>query len=115
MLAQFLPLACTLALAQPLERAQPIERSDWLLAPRFNQGLELVYRGTVTLEALGQGTRFAHCYQLENRIFVLDKSAHGLEVALFTTYKSGVPGKPENRSEVPSVRLEVASVDSRGR
>ena len=97
--------------------AQPQDRSEWLLAPRLNQGQELVYRGTVYDEALGQSVRFTRSYRLESRIFVLDKSARGFEVAFYTVLKLCLPKKPANLPEQDptSVRLEVASVDLHGR
>jgi peroxiredoxin len=111
MIAHFCFFTCALL------AVQSPDRSEWLLAPRLNQGQELVYRGTVYEEALGQGVQFTRSYRLENRVFVLDKSARGFEVAFYTVLKLSLPKKPGNPSEqdASSVRLEVASLDLHGR
>jgi hypothetical protein len=108
--ATFCLLTCALALAQPAEQ------TDWTLGPRLSRGQELVYRGTVTEEALGKAVQFSRSYRLESRAFILDAPARGLEVALLTILKNrsarpeGVaPGDPS------AVRLELVHVDPQGK
>jgi hypothetical protein len=111
MVAQFCLLTCALVTAQTMDH------SEWRIAPHLNQGQELVYRGTVSEEAHGQGVQFTRTYRLENRIFVLEKSAQGFEVAFYTVLRLRLPARPERGldSEPGSVRLEVAPVDLHGR
>jgi peroxiredoxin len=95
---------------------EPTDQAEWLLAPHLAQGQELVYRGTMYEEAHGQGVQFTRSYRLENRAFVLDRSAQGFEVAFYTVLKLRHPAKPEKGLEQPgSARLEVALVDPHGR
>jgi peroxiredoxin len=94
-----------------------MDRPDWLLALRLNPGQELVYRGTVSEESRGQGVRFTRSYRLDSRVFVLEKSSHGYDIAFFTMLKLRLPSAPEKslEPEPASVRLEVASVDLHGK
>lgn len=104
-------IACALATAQA-----PADPADWALQPHLTRGLELVYRGTFTEEAKGQGVQFSRTYRMEARAFVLDVVPERADVAFLTTWKgrpSGPGGKPE--PEVSSVRLEVVKLDLQGK
>jgi peroxiredoxin len=110
MAANLFLLACALV------AAQAADGSDWQLVPRLGRGQELVYRGSYAEEAVGQGVQFARSYRLESRIFVLERSPQGYQVALQTILKlrtshSERGGEPEPSS----VRLELARVDLQGR
>src|SRR5437588_12789249 len=81
MLATICLMSCALAPAQTASGA------EWLLTPRLSRGQELVYRGTFTEESLGRGVQFSRAYRLHSRVFVLDTSPEGLEIAFLTTLK----------------------------
>jgi peroxiredoxin len=104
-------LSCALLAAQ-----QPANRTEWLLTPRLNRGQELVYRGSFDEEVLGKGVQFKRGYRLENRVFVLDSPARGLDVAILTVLKlkSAQPVRGEEAAP-SSVRLELARVDLQGK
>lgn len=110
MVATICLIAGTLAPAQAVG-------SEWLLTPRFNRALELVYRGTYTEEAAGKSVQFTRSYRLESRVFVLDASQQSAEVALFTALKMKSPqsAEPARVAEAGSVRLELARLNAKGR
>lgn len=100
--------------------APSVGDADWLLTPRLDFAQELFYRGTFTEEFSSQGALCTRSYRLETRVFVLDSSARGYEVALFTSLKQHAR-RPVPEDEHPdgnepcSVRLETARVTSEGR
>jgi peroxiredoxin len=124
-------LACALAVAQTAERppftvpALVIPRpggegSDWPSGPHLAVAQEMVYRGSYTEESVGGGVQFARGLRLEARVFVLDLSPQGADIAFLTVLRPrGLP--PGLSSPVPgdhapgSVRLELGKVDNRGR
>lgn len=96
--------------------AQPPDRADAPAGPRLTRGQELVYRGAVTEEASARGVQFTRAYRLESRVFVLDTSLQGMDVAFFTVLKLRTgPGDRGKDAEPSSVRLEVGRVDAVGR
>lgn len=100
--------------------AQPASGAEWLLIPRLSRGQELVYRGTVTEESIGRGVQTARTYRLQARLFVLDSSPQGSEVALFTTLKQRAAKSDANdlglgNADPGSVRLETAQFGPQGR
>ncbi|MCS6849934.1 MAG: peroxiredoxin family protein [Gemmataceae bacterium] len=104
-------LACTFAPVQP-----PLaERPEWSLAPQLRRGQELVYRGSFTEEALAPGIHFSREYALETRVFVLEASSQGAELAWLTIVRPSHPRGQRTEVEPCSVRLEVASLDAAGR
>src|SRR5262249_13838349 len=111
MIAHLCLLSCAFA------AAQSGDRTDWLLAPKLHQGQELVYRGAVSEIALGSAVEFNRSYRLEHRVFVLEKSARGLEVAFFTVLRLRLANKIDagQDQDPSSVRLEIATVDARGK
>src|SRR5437763_988396 len=58
MVATLCLLTCALATAQP-------PRADWLLAPQFVRGQELVYSGSWVEETLNAGVQFHRSYKVE--------------------------------------------------
>lgn len=100
--------------------------AEWPLPLRILRGQELVYHGSFTEECLGTEVQFSRAYRLEGRIFVLDVSPSGSDVALLTTLKpmqAEPPGmrafpSPETKADpiaAVSVRLELARVSPLGR
>lgn len=114
MIASFCLIGLALAPAQSAS-------SDWLLAPRWSRGQEMVYQGAYLEESLGKGVQFTRSYQLQHRIFVLDKTPQGADLALFTTLTQRMGrldrsrAADENVAEAGSVRLEVARRTAEGR
>jgi peroxiredoxin len=119
-------MSCALAPTQPASGA------EWLLTPRLGRGQELVYRGTYTEEAIGRGVQFTRSYRLHNRVFVLDTSAQGAELAVLTRLQlqseparqgsSARRGSPDpavrgakGQDEPGSLRLEPIRINSQGR
>lgn len=90
--------------------------TDWLLTPRLNRALELVYRGSYTEEAHGKGVQCTRGYRLESKVFVIDASASGAELAVLTSLKLQAPrlGEPAKEPDSGSVRLELARLSARG-
>ena len=100
-------LTCGFALGQPLDR------SEFQLAPHLFPGLELVYSGTFSEEALIPGVKFERTYRLDSTLFVLASKPDHWETAFLTALS--LRG-PKNSSNQPtSVRLEVGNVDKKGR
>src|SRR5205823_2649490 len=93
-------MTATLALLLALA-AQP--------GPGLARGQELVYRGSYDEQASADGALFRRRYDLEALTFVLDAGSRGRDVAFCTTLRA--PG-----ADAPgSVRLELATLDARGR
>ena len=132
-------LGCVLATAQPVlpsgpERPLPpvAAAGEWLLTPHLGDAQELVYRGTFTETSFGN-VQFSRAYRLENRVFVLEVTPRGLDVAILTRLldrpASGIgafrpPGGVPKRSlgtsgkdelSASSTRLERVLVDAQGR
>ncbi len=94
---------------------QATDRPEWQLLPRLARGQELVYRGSLVEETLDHAIQFSRSYRVETRVFVLQTSAQGMEVAFLTILKLR-PGRSERGDDAPSsVRLEQARVDLQGR
>jgi peroxiredoxin len=105
-----------------LTPAQPVNGSEWLLVPRLNRGQEFVYQGTYQEETLGKSVQFTRTYAIQHRVFVLEKTPQGSELALLTTLRqrrepAGRPPSDEaaTSSEPNSVRLELARCNAQGR
>jgi len=93
-------------------------RPDLLLAPQLAEGMELVYRGWVTEEALAPGVSYHRAYKLENHVLVLAQKAQSWDVAVMTTLRlrDGLPEKGADARQAPaSVRLELVEVYKTGR
>src|SRR5438876_743144 len=110
-----IPTLCLISVA--LAPAQSVSGSDWLLTPRWSRGQELVYQGTYLEEALGKSVQFTRSYHLHHRVFVLDKTPQGAELALFTTLRRQPDrgATRESEAEPGSVRLELARASAEGR
>ena len=106
-------LGWILAAAQlpPAGVARTAANGEWLLTPRLNEAQELVYRGTFSESASGS-VQFSREYRLENRVFVLESSPRGLDVAILTVVKDP---RTAQQSAARSVRLERVQVDAQGR
>jgi peroxiredoxin len=100
-------LTCGLALGHPLDR------SEIQLAPHLFQGLELVYSGTFTEEALIPGVKFERSYRLDATLFVLDSNVDHWDLAFLTDLS--LRGPKGNGTQPTSVRLELGQVDKKGR
>src|SRR5262249_31494779 len=83
--------------------------------PKLSRNQELVYRGTYSEETLGSGVQCRHQYRIESRVFVLETSAHGAEVALLTVLKPRESSDGPHESAPRMTRLELAKIDSQGR
>lgn len=98
---------------------------DWLVTPRLTAGQEIVYRGTFIEQAMGQHVQLQRGYRLENRVFVLEAGARGLDLAVLTLWKDeAIAGarpagrvalKPAENLEARSVHLERVRIDQMGR
>src|SRR4051812_27830753 len=110
MAATFLLVGCLLAPAQtplgpaPGAPATPSHR-DWAVAVRLAQAQELLYRGVFTEEAHQGGVQFARAYRMETRLFVLDSSSRGAQVALLTVVKAK-DSRPAQEAGAGAARLE---------
>ncbi len=100
-------LTCGLALGQPWDR------SEFQLAPHLFQGLELVYSGSFSEEALIPGVKFERTYRLDTTLFVLDGKSDHWEMAILTALS--LRGQKNNSTQPTSVRLEMGYVDKKGR
>ncbi len=102
--------ACALATTQA-----PVALGDSALQPRLTHGQELLYRGTYTEEARGQGVLFSRVVKLETRAFVLDVLPQASAVAFLTVTKVKTSGaeKP-GEGDAGAVRLEITNIDPRG-
>jgi hypothetical protein len=86
----------------------PDTRRDWPMVPRWQPGLELVYRGTVEEQSTTPGVMFKRTYTLETRLLVVDVQ-RGLSRCAFLTRLASGP------SDQASVRLELMDVEALGR
>src|SRR5262249_24026067 len=100
-------LTCGLALGQPLDR------SEFQLAPHLFPGLELVYSGSFSEEALIPGVKFERTYRLDATLFVLASKQDHWKMAFLTALSLRAPKRGPTKPA--SGRLEVGSVDKRGR
>jgi hypothetical protein len=100
-------LTCGLALGQPLDR------SEWQLAPHLFPGLELVYSGSFSEEALIPGVKFERTYRLDTTIFVMESKPDRWETAILTALS--LRGPKSGPTSPTSVRLELGTVDKKGR
>jgi hypothetical protein len=95
--------------------SQPSERAGWVVTPRLRRGHELVYRGIYRELMPAKRMSDQRSYLMEVRVFVLDTSARGLDVAFFTVLRPNVPDTPaDQEAEAVSVRLERALLDRQG-
>jgi hypothetical protein len=94
--------------------SQPSDIPGWAVMPRLHRGHELVYRGTYRELTPGK-TVEERSYLLESRVFVLDTSPRGLDLAFFTVLRPNPSDAASGReSDAVSVRLERALVDRKG-
>lgn len=111
--ATFGLITCVLAVGQPLDRA------EWQLTPHLAPGLELVYIGTYTEEALVPGVQYQRQYRLEATALVLATQPNRSEVAFMTALGLKTTPRDGEKNAVfahPwSVRLELAEVDKQGK
>ncbi|NBO90748.1 MAG: TlpA family protein disulfide reductase [Planctomycetia bacterium] len=106
MVATIWLLGCILVPAQPARS----ESADWTLAPRFERGVELVYRGSFAEQAAGDKVRFQRVFRFETRFLVLEASASGYELAGMTLLQD----KASPRSP-GAVRMEKFALSPNGR
>jgi peroxiredoxin len=115
MVTSFCLIACALTAGQALDRA------EWLLAPQLAPGLELVYLGNYTEEALIPNVQYQQQYRLETQILVLEAGQRSWDIAIMTALslrdsKQDKEPKPAGAAPGPtSVRLEVLQVNPQGR
>src|ERR1700730_6625794 len=110
------PSICLIACA--LTVGQLPDRAEWQLAPQLLTGMELVYSGTYTEEALGPNVNYQRRYRLDTNLFVLEAAAGRCDVALMTSLRLREPSRDNTTSskdQPTSVRLELAALDSQGR
>ena len=81
--------------------------------PRWEKGQEIVWRGTFSEAILRPNVRAFRNYEAETRLFVLDISDHGADVALFTSIKLK-PDTPPATEPPPVVRIELARLEPGG-
>jgi hypothetical protein len=118
--------------ASPPVSVTPVPRATggpvtegWLITPQVAVGHELVYRGTFVEQAMGRHVQLQHTYQMENRVFVLDATLRGLNLAVVTLFKDEtvagwrvgdrVALKPVESTEGRSAHLECIKLDLQGR
>jgi peroxiredoxin len=109
MVATVCLFTCALAITQP---------GSGQLVCRLVRGQELVYSGSFTEEATGQNVQLQNSYRLESRLFVLDATPQGAEVALLTILKQRSArsrGVDAGLPEICSVHLDLVRVDPQGR
>lgn len=94
--------------------------ANWLLAPQFSRGQELVYSGTYTEEALNTGVQFQRQYRLQTRHLVLGADDNHWTIGSLTvlTAKSELrlvqTNDNSDKATPSSVRLEILKVDQQG-
>jgi peroxiredoxin len=95
------------------------DTGDWLLAPHLLRSQELVYRGSFIEDSDSAGIHFSRSYRLDLRLFVLEATPKGPEVAFLTTWRvrDAHAAQPAHEVDTPpnAVRLEVAQVDPVGK
>src|SRR5262245_47492767 len=77
-------LGCALTLGQ-MPLGQVPDRSEWLLAPQYVKGVELVYTGAYSERSLMPGIEHKREYRLENTIFLMDTNGRHWDVAIMTS------------------------------
>jgi peroxiredoxin len=103
-------LGCALTLGQVPDR------SEWLLAPQYVKGVELVYTGAYTEKSFMPGIEHKRDYRLENTIFLMDADGRHWDVAIMTSLGLKSFRNPKDKEAGPSsVRLEIGEVDKHGR
>ncbi len=111
-------LGCLLAPAQTSDRPPPAGRGEWAIAPHLSKAQELLYRGAFTEEADGADVQFNRAFRMETRVFVLETTAQGAEVAVLTVLKSRDsepnPAATAVEPAAESVRLELAHMNPQG-
>jgi hypothetical protein len=95
------------------------DRSEWLVAPQYVPGLELVYSGSYLEKSLIPSVEHKREYRLETTVFVMDRAPRHWDVGVMTvlslrTSRTGGPREPDAASP-SSVRLELGEVDANGR
>lgn len=79
---------------------------------RLQRGQEWVYRGECEETARGDGVNKRRAWRIESRVFVLEATESGAEIALFTVVHDA--SQPDN-ARPASVRLMVTTVSLHGR
>jgi len=82
--------------------------------PKLDKGIELTWRGQFSEAVLRPNVRAFRNYDVEIRLFVLEMSDRGADVAIFTLIKL----KPDVKmipEPLPIVRLELARIESNSR
>ena len=101
-------------LSSALIVGQNFDRTEWRLNPQFNQGLELVYKGTFTEESLIPGVQYQRRYALETLFFVDNNKAGKKEAAIMTSLTL-MNGKYTDKTPPGAVRLERVRFNQHGR
>jgi hypothetical protein len=83
------------------------------LSPHWTPGQELLFRGTVRAEALGQTIQLSSEYKLEVRALVLGETTGQTEIACCT--KLTLAPSPGSAAHPASVHLTLMAMDSVGR
>lgn len=96
------------------------DRSEWLLAPQYVPGLELVYSGSHTEKSLIPSVEYKREYRLETTVFVMDATPRHWDVGIMTVLSLRSFRHPGQRpgadtASPSSVRLELAEIDRHGR
>ncbi len=110
--------------AQPAGVPQPAPKTpprgtDWSLSLHLERSQELVYRGLFTEECNAGTVHYQRAYRVESRLFVLDASPRGADLACMTTVRrkdapiQAVGFKEETDGR--TVRVERFQVDPQGK
>jgi hypothetical protein len=94
------------------------DRTEWQFVPRLVTGMELVYSGSYMEEELGPNVNYQRRYRLDATLFVLESAAQRWDVAFMTSLslrESPREDKGGLKDQPASVRLELATLDGRGR
>src|SRR5438128_9734172 len=96
------------------------DRSEWLLAPQYVPGLELVYSGSHSEKSLIPSVEYKREYRLETNVFVMESTPRHWDVGIMTVLSLRSFRNPGQREAADaaypsSVRLELAEVDRLGR
>ena len=95
--------------------AQSADRSDWLLLPRFNPALEMVYRGSFNEQGTDGEVQFTRSYRLHTVDFVLEVNPRGAEIACLTILRQRHAQDNRIENATPSsVRMETIRVGRQG-
>jgi hypothetical protein len=112
MIASICLITCNLALGQLPDRG------EWQLVPRLVTGMELIYGGSYVEEELGPHVNYQRRYRLDATLFVLESAPQRWDVAFMTSLSLREPSrddKGKSKEQPASVRLELATLDGRGR